>query len=123
MSKIAAFKRDYEGCVALLSEVSSTLSSYPKRHRSLSEYYRDKDMLISIKALLEAIIAECPQTGSRGGAIFLREGKIKEENRYYRDYLSLTKNGGIEFIKASPVPLLQKPFEYYLNKLSEEELL
>ena len=123
MSQVASFKRDYEGCVALLDEVSAVLADYPPKHRSLADYYRDKDMLISMKALLEAIVAECPETGSRGGAIFIKGGKAVPENRYYRDYLTVTKDGKAEFIKTSPVPCEQKSFEYYLSKINEEDVL
>ena len=119
MSQVASFKRDYEGCTELLKEVDTILGSYPLRHRSIADYYRDKDMLISIKALLEAIISECPETGSRGGAIFIKDGEITAENVYYRDYLTLTRNGEIEFKKVSPVPRIQEPFEKHLNKISE----
>lgn len=119
MSKVAAFKRDYEGCVTLLKEINKVLETYPKRHRSLGEYYLDKDMLISMKALLEAIISENPETGSRGGAIFIKNGEIIEENPYYRDYLTVTGNGKTEYIKVTPVPYGQKPFEYYLGETDE----
>ncbi len=119
MSQVASFKRDYEGCVSLLSKVNSVLESYPKCHRSLAEYYLDFDMLVSMKALLEAIIIECPETGSRGGAIFIKDGKIVPENAIYRDYLTVTANSKAEFVKATPVPCEQKSFEYYLSKLSE----
>ncbi len=123
MSKVASFKRDYEECVSLLSQVNEALDSYPKAHKNLSEYYRDKDMLISMKALLEAIVSEFPETGSRGGAIFIKDGVLVKENPYYRDYLTVTKNGEAEFIKVSPVPFGQKPFEFYLSKTSEGEIL
>ncbi len=119
MSQVASFKRDYEGCVALLAEINAVLESYPQKHKILADYYRDHDMLVSMKALLEAIIAECPETGSRGGAIFIKDGKIVPENKYYRDYLTVTKDGQAEFIKVSPVPYEQKSFEYYLSKISE----
>ena len=123
MSQVAAFRRDYEGCVRLLEEISTVLASYPKKHISLADYYRDRDMLISMKTLLEAIITECPETGSRGGAIFFKNGEAIPENRYYRDYLTVTKNGSLEFSKASPVPCTQKSFEYYLSKINEEDVL
>ncbi len=116
MSQVASFKRDYEGCVRLLDEISAVLSDYPFRHASLYDYYRDKDMLISMKALLEAIVSELPETGSRGGAIFIKDGVTVEENLYYRDYLTVTGGGKTEYIGVSPVPYEQKPFEMYLNK-------
>ena len=123
MSQVASFKRDYEGCVTLLSEIKETLEKYPVKHRNLISYYLDRDMLISMKALLEAIISENSETGSRGGAIFIKNGKTVKENTYYRDYLSVTQNGNTEFIRVSPVPYKQKPFEYYLSKISEGEIL
>lgn len=122
MSSVASFKRDYEGCIKLLAEVKSALSSYPKKHRSLREYYLDKDMLISMQALLEAIVSECPDTGSRGGAVFVKDGKTVEENLYYRDYLTVTCDGAREYIKVSPVPHEKKPFEYYLSLLDEKNM-
>ena len=117
MSNVASFRRDYEGCCELLKEVTSLLENYPLKHKNLSEYYRDKDMLISMKALLEAFIAELPETGSRGGAIFIKNNEIIKENRYYRDYLTITKDGKAGYIKVSPVPAETKPFEYYLSQI------
>ena len=122
MSEVASFRRDYEGCVELLEELDSTLDCYPEKHRSLCDYYRDKDMLISMKALLEAIICELPETGSRGGAVFVKNGRTMEENPYYRDYLTLTKDGKADYIRVSPVPKEQKPFEYYLSKTNENNM-
>ena len=123
MSQVASFRRDYDGCVRLLEEISAVLTDYPKKHQNAEKYYRDRDMLISMKALLEAIIAESPEAGSRGGAIFLKNGEAIPENRYYRDYLTVTKNGRIEFVKVSPVPCEQESFEYYLSKINEEDVL
>ncbi len=122
MSNVASFKRDYEGCVKLLGEIKGTLDSYPKKHRSLCDYYRDKDMLLSMKALLEAIVSELPETGSRGGAVFIKNSKVTEENPYYRDYLTVTKDGKTEYIRVSPVPYGQKPFEHYLSEIDENEM-
>lgn len=122
MSQVASFKRDYEGCVRLLGEISAVLSAYPFRHRSLYDYYRDRDMLISMKALLEAVVSELPETGSRGGAVFIKDGITVEENLYYRDYMTVTGGGKTEYIRVSPVPSEQKPFELYLNKIDETKM-
>lgn len=119
MSKVASFKRDYEGCVGLLEEVNNVLTEYPFRHKSLCDYYLDKDMIISVKALLEAIVSELPETGSRGGAIFVKDGIVMDENLYYRDYMTVTGDGKTEYVSVSRVPCEQKPFELYLNKINE----
>lgn len=119
MSKSASFIRNKEECETLLKEVNCVLDSMPLSHKSLSDYFYDKDMLISAKALLEAILAEMPLTGSRGGSVFTDNGKILEENTDYRKYLSITDSNGISFIEASPVPIPKRPFESYLNEISE----
>lgn len=117
MSHSASFIRNYEECVQLLEKVSGIIENYPQRHKSLSDYYYDRDMLLAAKALLEAITAEMPLTGSRGGAAIIKDGSILEENRNYRQYLTVTKNGGITFKDVSPIPVISKPFEAYLNKI------
>ena len=119
MSRLASFKRDYDGCVRLLEEISSVVSKYPFRHRSLYDYYLDRDMLISMKALLEAIVSELPETGSRGGSVFMKDGAVAEENLFYRDCMTVTSKGTVEYIKVTPVPYVQKPFELYLNEVDE----
>ena len=120
MCEAASFRRDYEGCITLLDEINSVIGSYQLRHRSLADYFRDKDMLLSMKALLEAIVSELPETGSRGGAVFIKNGKVAEENLYYRDYLTVTGNGKTEYIRVSEVPFRQAVFENYLNRITEE---
>ena len=122
MSQVASFRRDYEGCVSLLGEVGEILASYPRKHRSLYDYYRDRDMLISMKALLEAIVSELPETGSRGGAVFIKDGVTVGENLYYRDFMTVTGNGKTEYVRVSPVPYNRKPFEFYLNTIDENKM-
>lgn len=119
MSHVASFKRDFDGCQKLLEEIADVLSDYPYRHRSLYDYYQDKDMLISMKALLEAIVSELPETGSRGGAVLVKDNCVVEENLYYRDYITVTGDGKTEFVPVSPVPFEQKAFELYLNEIDE----
>ena len=114
MSNCAAFLRKKEECAVLLNEIKALLKNYPLRHRSLSEYFYDKDMLTSAKALLETIIGEMTLTGSRGGAVYFENGNIKEENLSYRQYLTITSDGQISFEKTKPVPEVNEPFEKYL---------
>ncbi len=116
MSSCASFVRDYEKCTALLEKISSLIENYPNRHRSLGEYYYDRDMLVSALALLKTIVSEMPETGSRGGAVFVRNGITVPENKEYRNYLTVTENGSVSYIKASPVPCESRPFESYLNE-------
>lgn len=116
MSESAAFIRDYEKCKLLLEKIGKLLKELPERAQSLSGYFRDRDMLVSAKALLETITAEMPQTGSRGGAVFFRNGDMVPENTFYRAYLTVTEGGKVYYKKAAPVPVPDEPFEKYLNQ-------
>lgn len=122
MSDFASFIRDKEGCAALLSEINTILSDCPLSHNSLSEYFYDIDMLISAKALLETILGEMPFTGSRGGSVFISGGEIVKENTDYRKFLTISDGGKTYFEEAKPIPQSDKPFEYYLNQISETEI-
>ena len=103
--------------MALLGEINEVLTTYPKKHISLYHYYQDKDMLLSIKALLEAIVSENPETGSRGGAVFVSDGKTVPEDEYYRDYVTITEKGNVTFKKTREVPTQDRPFESYLSEM------
>ncbi len=120
MSAYAAHLRDKENCVALLSEVTQILNDYPSKHKTLSRYFYDRDMLLSAKALLNVIIDEMSLTGSRGGAVFFEKSDIKAENLYYRDFLTISKNGNVSFKKVSDIPNPNKAFEKYLLSCETE---
>ncbi len=122
MSEVASFIRDKNGCAILLSEINEILFNYPLSHKSLSEYFYDLDMLISAKAMLECILGEMPFTGSRGGSVFTENEKVIEENTDYRKFLTISDNGKIYFEETKPIPYSDKPFEYYLNQISEIEI-
>ncbi len=115
MSACAAFLRSKEECVDLLNEINGVLSEYPLKHKSLSDYFYDKDMLIAAKALLKTIIGEMSLTGSRGGAVYFENGKTVAENPEYRKYLTITENGKVSFVGVKPVPKTDEPFEKYLK--------
>lgn len=115
MSNSAAFLRKKEECEELLSEIDAILSDLTFKHKSLSAYFYDKDMLISAKALLETILGEMPLTGSRGGAIYTENDSVINENQYYRDYITVTDFGKVTFEKTKVVPVLNEPFEKYLK--------
>lgn len=115
MSNSAGFLRDKNQCELLLEEIIHILDNMPLKSKKLSKYFYDYDMLLSAKALLETILQEMEVTGSRGGAVFIRDGKIVKENLEYRDYLTITDGGNIRFKKVKPVPTVNKPFEQYLK--------
>ena len=117
MSNFAAFLRNKEECEQLLSEINDILSALPFKHRSLSDYFYDKDMLISAKALLETIIGEMSLTGSRGGAVYIENDEVIKENAYYRDFLTITDCGKVSFLEVRAVPIINELFEGYLKNI------
>ncbi len=119
MSACAGFLRDKNECIVLLSEVEAILKNISFTHKSISDYFYDYDMLVSVKSLLTTIIGEMELTGSRGGAVFIRDGKPVPENKEYRKYLTVTNGDSVEFREVTAVPLVNKPFEQYLSKIDE----
>lgn len=115
MSSFAAFLRDKENCELLLKEINDILENYPLSHRSLRDFFYDKDMLVSAKTLLETILGEMTLTGSRGGAVFTENGKKKEENLSFRKYLTITSLSSVSFKEVNPVPSVDEAFEKYLK--------
>ena len=117
MSRCCSFIRDKEKCLELLSQVNEEIKNYPLRHRSLSAYFRDRDMLLSAKALLVSVINEMEKTGSRGGAVFVSEGRRIAEDVSYRNFVTVTDGDNVYFEKVKPVPETDRPFESYLSEM------
>ena len=123
MSRCSAFMREKDECKKLLEKIKTVISVYPEKHSAMSRYFYDYDMLVSAKALLETILGEMPLAGSRGGAAFTDGGKTVSENKEYREYLTVTENGKVSFIKAAKVPCVERAFESYLNEIDEKDLV
>lgn len=119
MSECAGFIRDKDECVSLLAKVESILESLSFTHKSISDFFYDYDMLLSARSLLVTIIAEMELTGSRGGAVFIRDGKPVPENKDYRKYLTVTNGDSVEFREVTAVPAVNRPFEQYLSQIDE----
>ncbi len=114
ISDCAAHIRDKEKCTELVYEIKSILNNLELKHKSLSDYFYDKDMLISAKALLETILSEMSITGSRGGAVFIENSQPVKEDREYRQFLTISRGNDISFKKVSSVPIVFKAFEKYI---------
>ncbi len=116
MSANAGFLRDKQQILSMLEKVDNLLQN-GFLTSSTTQYFLDKDMLISQKSLLEAILLINSKTGSRGSAVFRDNGKIAHENAEYRQMRAITKNGQVQFEKVRPVPRYDKWFETYLGKI------
>ncbi len=114
MSRCCSFLREKEKCVELLNEITRLIEGCGFTHKSMSDYFYDLDMLLSAQALLETVVLEMSETGSRGGAVFIESSRAAEENPYYRDFLTVTREHSVYFKKTSPIPYPDKAFEKYL---------
>ena len=115
MSDCCSFIRREEECRELLAEVESLIENYPMKHKNIASFFRDRDMLLSARALLTTVLLEMKKTGSRGGAVFVSEDKRVAENVAYREYLTVTDGNDVYFEKTRGVPVTDRPFEYYLK--------
>lgn len=119
MSLYAGFNRDREKMVTLLSEVVSYIDNDTNNGLSLSQYYYDRDMLISAKGLLLSILGTMRVVGSRGGAMYLENGEIISEKDGSRDSMSILHDGVVCFQKVREVPRVNSWFEDLLREQSD----
>jgi succinate dehydrogenase/fumarate reductase flavoprotein subunit len=116
MSKYAGFLRNSDKINQLKIEIDSILENFPHKARTKESYFYNKDMLISAKSLLEAIIGTMDKTGSRGGALFYKNGEVMPENKEYKKYRAVQNGSNINFEQLSKIPNEKFVFENLLNK-------
>ena len=120
MSLYAGFNRDREKMLMLLDEVQGFLDNDVNEGLSISQYYYDHDMMISAKALLVAILQTMKVVGSRGGAMYLENGKVISEKEGSRESMSILRDGKIIFEKVKKVPTINSWFEDLLREQSDK---
>jgi succinate dehydrogenase/fumarate reductase flavoprotein subunit len=113
MSRCAAFKRKAEDCESLFCKVKKLLNS-SFRAQTASEYFYNNDMLVCADALLTTILGTMNVTGSRGGALFIKNGDVLEENLKYRNFLTITHGQDVSFYPTREVPRQKTVFETLL---------
>ena len=119
MSLYAGFNRDREKMLTLLSEVVSYIDNDTNDGISLSQYYYDRDMLISAKGLLISILGTMRVVGSRGGAMYIENGEIISEKEGSRESMSILQDGEVRFQKVREVPRVNSWFEDLLREQSD----
>lgn len=84
--------------------------------RDIPLLYRAEDVLYSARGLLYAIAGTMKITGSRGGALYLSEGKTAEENKHYRAFKAVTQGENTEFVSVKKIPKPDEWFESVWNR-------
>ena len=111
MSRCAAFLRDREGMAALLRQIDGLLQEPDRPARSVSEYFYERDMLLSARMMLISALETMKRAGSRGGALYMENGAVIPEDTAYRDFRAVTAGDGVTFIPLRPIPRERAIFE------------
>jgi len=115
MSNIAGFYRDRDKILNLIFEIEKVINNYELKAESIENYFYDWDMLLSALSLLKAILGTMDKSGSRGGALYINNGKIIKEKKDYRKYLAISTKEKTTFQKIKPVPKKESWFETILK--------
>ena len=124
MSRCAANCRIYEEIAALYERLTRQMAAkyYAAADNSFSSIrrlYKYKDNLTAQTALCKTFLHALPVSGSRGGAIFYRGGKIVPENRRYREKAIETAGDAVTFADLRPAPDTSYNFEQTWHRYRE----
>ena len=119
MSRVADFARDVSAMTALAERVRSLLSDLPARvaiadARQTAEWYRLRDMLLTVREVLCAMIHSAQQIGSHGAAYVVGDGRAAPDAP--RSTRTLTRCGVAWIEPVSPIPDAELWFETLLAK-------
>ena len=120
MSKYGGIYRDKQKLKELINQLGAIKFKRIKAADRI-DYFRQKDMLISTKALINTILLAMPHTGSRGSAYYIDKNETIPENTKYRDYLTILKENKIDFVKCREVPKTNYWFENIYNESKKED--
>ncbi|MFI3228778.1 MAG: FAD-binding protein [Bacillota bacterium] len=118
MSAVASFYRDRKEILQLITTIDDLLNK-GFTSTNVVEYFRDRDMLISAKALLHSIVGTMDKTGSRGSAMYVVDGKMSPEVTAMRSYKAVTTGDYVTFVKINEVPKHEVWFEKLLAQRSK----
>lgn len=116
MSRSAAHCRVHGEIAELYSKI---LNHKQKKYFKIAEnsyfevlkLYKYKDNLTTQLCLCETLFQALPIVGSRGGAVYYKDGKTVPENKLYRERAIVTENGRISFEVLRSIPDLKYNFE------------
>lgn len=80
-------------------------------YNEVRKLYKYKDNITFQLCLCKAMLDALPIVGSRGGAVYYKNGRLIEENIEYRKKAVVTINGETSFVDLRPAPDLEYNFE------------
>ena len=112
MSKSAAFIRDVDGMKALLEVLRGTdIFEHSIAKAQLKSYLKLRDMIITSKSVLSAMIFSAENIGTRGGAIV----KNIPNKGSFKDMIIATNGDDVYFKPVRPLPQSDTWFENVWN--------
>ncbi len=114
MSTFAAFNREEEGLCRICEEIEK-IFLHGVSAESYGDFLAAKDMLLSAFALAKSIMLTMPETGSRGSARYVKDGKVLPENKEMRRKIAVYKDGRVNFENCRPIPVADFWFEQIYN--------
>ncbi len=116
MSRCASHCRVYEEIAALYERLARQAAARyyavpDGSFDSIRRLYRYRDTLTAQTALCRTFLHALPATGSRGGAVFYRGGKIVPEDRRFREKAIETAGDAVAFEDLRPAPDTSYNFE------------
>ena len=119
MSRVADFARDVNAMQVLAARVDSLLCGLPDHMtiadgRQIAEWYRVRDMLLTVREVLAAMLCSAREVGSHGAAYIVGDDRIAPESP--RRTRTLTCGGVARIEPVASIPDAELWFETLLAK-------
>jgi hypothetical protein len=119
MSRVADFARDVDAMEALAARVNDLLSDLPAKValadvRQVVEWYRLRDMLLTTREVLSAMLCSAREVGSHGAAYVVGDGRVASDAP--RRTRTLTRGGVSRIEPVMPIPDAELWFETLLAR-------
>ncbi|MEG2561685.1 MAG: FAD-binding protein [Clostridia bacterium] len=126
MSQYGGASRDCEKLQIMLAELQEYIDGKKPLtiadKKDIKKLYKCWDMLICDYFLCKTMIESIARVGSRGGSVSYMNGKIVQEEKKYREMITLTDKNGIMFVERRPIPSPNNNFEMILNDTKKENI-
>ena len=121
MSDCTGVIRSCEETAALLGELTELAGDFYGRvtagREEIPDFFRFRASVFAMIALCRTVLDSARVIGSRGGSVSKSNGKVLDENKEYRKYITVTSADGVSYVPVTPVPDEKIVFEKLLKKI------
>lgn len=124
MSESAANVRNVEKIRDIKDELEALLKNFENKVNISSEneyvdYFALYSVSLSRLSLCRTILECAEKCGSRGGCMYMKDGRKISENMEYRKMITVTSADGVLFVPVDRIPTEEYVFEKLLKQRSE----